>query len=533
MNRKVGRIIKAISYAFCLMLILGCNVQTAMAHSLYNNENVIDQHYMGGGSSLIKQTSNVITAEGGKKYSYEWNNSTLEFTLPEAWEGCTIEEKKCYDYLYIDINYLDAMVMTIYEATQEYYESEITEWEDYYENFEIVAQQDEGLLITILPDDIFQKNVEDVEEFPYSHDEAEKIETIFLYADEMKSSLKVTTASYEGETGTLNEDSLKQILESRVSEPIINFIYDDFDNNGVYEAIAFCGEYDSMENIYSGTPYLVTREGVQRIREEDLYSNAGIVYNFGNTKIISITKHYATSSVSYYYEIDGTEMREIDGSGFGELYQDEYGNMCMTDSQYDAMVDGTGHTWNVYYFYWDDGLKEYGGTEISQEEFLQYDGADSIINTILADGYDITTIYRRANRIININCCDGYCNKNVRVLLKKGSVSVFPVEEYSDYQEGIIKQALVPEIATYNEVQEEPEETEEVSEQEEEPSVGEAVDSTEENDIDQDETQNTTEESDTDSLSEKKYIPQNRKVIAIILVIEIPILIGLFIKLKK
>lgn len=395
MKRKVGRIVKVISCVFCLLIILGCNVQTAMAHSLYNNENVIDQHYMGGISSLVKQTSNNI-------------------------------------------------------------------------------------------------------------DESENA----------------------------GEEQLMQLLESRVFEPIVNFIYDDFDNNGVYEAIAFCGEYSSMENVYSGTPYLVTREGVQRIREEDIYSNAGVVYDFGNTKIISITKHYATSSVSYYYKLDGTEVREIDGSGFGELYQDEYGNMCMTDSQYDAMVDGTGHTWNVYYFYWDDGLKEYGGTEISQEEFLQYDGADSIINTILSDGYDISTIYRRANRIININCCDGYCNKNVRVLLKKGSVSVFPVEEYSNYQEGIIKQALVPEIATYNEVQEEPEEIEEVTEQEEEVSSEETVipTETEESYTDQEETQDST---DADNLSEKKYIPQNGKAIVIILIIEIPILIGLFIKLKK
>lgn len=245
----------------------------------------------------------------------------------------------------------------------------------------------------------------------------------------------------------VDEDTLKKLLMSYTSEELLNFIYDDFDNNGVYEAIAFCG--DEEEGSYFGTLYLLTNQGVSIIREKDIYWNSGVVYDFGNAKIISITKYFTTGGISYYYQINGNEIVEIDGSGKGDgLFKDNGGRMCMTDSQYDSGVDGTGHTWNVYYFYWDNKLKEYGGTEISIEEFSKYHGSDAILNQISKDGFDITTIYKRDNGIININCCDGQSNKNVRVLLEGEDVKVLPVtEDY--YEEGIIKQALIPEIATY------------------------------------------------------------------------------------
>ena len=140
---------------------------------------------------------------------------------------------------------------------------------------------------------------------------------------------------------------------------------------------------------------------------------------------------------------------EIEGSGCGDISQDEQGHIYITDSQYDALVDGTGHTWNIYYFYWDNGLREYGGTEISIAKFSEYNGADSILNRITTDGYDIISIYQRGNGIININGCDGYTNVNVRIILEDNNVNVLWDGEYF-YEPGIIKPALIPQLATYS-----------------------------------------------------------------------------------
>lgn len=164
----------------------------------------------------------------------------------------------------------------------------------------------------------------------------------------------------------VTEDSLKKMLAENVTKTILNFVFDDFDNNGIYEAIAFCGEYYEEDGIFFGTLYFISQEGVQVIREEDGYWDCGQIYDFEDAIIIAITQYFATGGLTYYYQIKGNEVIEIEGSGYGNgLYQDEQGRICMTDSQYDGCVDGTGHTWNIYYFYWDDGLKEYGGTQIS------------------------------------------------------------------------------------------------------------------------------------------------------------------------
>lgn len=248
----------------------------------------------------------------------------------------------------------------------------------------------------------------------------------------------------------VSEECLKNILAEKIKLPILNFIYDDFDNNGVFEAIAFCGDYFEEDGSYFGTLYFVSQNGVQVIREEDGYWNSGQVYDFDNAKIIAITKYFTTGGITYYYQVNGDEIIEIKGSGYGDgLYQDEQGRMCMTDSQYDACVDGTGHTWNIYYFYWDNGLKEYGGTQISIDEFLTYEGSNEIVKKIAEDGYEITSIYKRKNGIMNVNCCNGWDNANVRVIYDNENVELLPVTEDFYYEGGIIKPALIPDIATY------------------------------------------------------------------------------------
>ena len=94
-------------------------------------------------------------------------------------------------------------------------------------------------------------------------------------------------------------------------------------------------------------------------------------------------------------------------------------------------------------------MKQYGGTAITTDEFRQYNGAGDILAQIAADGYEVTSIYQRKNGIININCCDGIWNKNVRVAYTDENVEVSPVTEGYFYEEGIIKPALNTEIATY------------------------------------------------------------------------------------
>ncbi|MCD8324432.1 MAG: tetratricopeptide repeat protein, partial [Clostridiales bacterium] len=122
---------------------------------------------------------------------------------------------------------------------------------------------------------------------------------------EMSVSEKDTDEINENETVTVNEAQLREILSTYTDEEILNFIYDDFDYDGVYEAIAFCGEVNEVEGGYYGTFYLVTGTGVMILREEDAYWTTGGVLDFGNVKIAYISEYYATGDVGYYYQING------------------------------------------------------------------------------------------------------------------------------------------------------------------------------------------------------------------------------------
>ena len=241
-------------------------------------------------------------------------------------------------------------------------------------------------------------------------------------------------------------EELREKIKAYADEPIVNFIYDDFDGNGTYEALVVCGMERDLE--CKGEIYFVSDEGIREIPKNTRYDYTNgccKVFDLDGAKIICIEyRETYSSALAYYYQVKDNVITELEGSGFGNgLLSDADGRAYIVDSCYDYMKGGGGHTWNAYYVYWDDGMKEYGGTEISVEEFLAYEGADAIIAKIKGDGYYLGTIYRRANGIININCGDDEYNLNVRVVVEGERAEVSPVDAgFEFYEEGVIHPAL-------------------------------------------------------------------------------------------
>ena len=66
------------------------------------------------------------------------------------------------------------------------------------------------------------------------------------------------------------ENDLYGLLKSSISDTVLYFIYDDFDYDGVYDAIAFCGKYYENDGSYFGTLYFVSRNEVQVIKKKTL-----------------------------------------------------------------------------------------------------------------------------------------------------------------------------------------------------------------------------------------------------------------------
>jgi len=65
----------------------------------------------------------------------------------------------------------------------------------------------------------------------------------------------------------------------------------------------------------------------------------------------------------------------------------------------------SGQSTRKYYLYFDgDSLREYGGVEISESEFLKLNKSDVVIKNIKECGYSVVGIIYRGNDLININC---------------------------------------------------------------------------------------------------------------------------------
>jgi hypothetical protein len=135
--------------------------------------------------------------------------------------------------------------------------------------------------------------------------------------------------------------------------------------------------------------------------------------------------------------------------------------MIIIHSTFDNITFGEGHingahTWKPYYFYYDNGFHEYGGTGISLDELLSYENADSFIGQIKNEGGEITNILKRANGIININYTvydpDAKLkwNYNITISEADGKVSLNNKSlREPAMNEGVYLPAMVPGIAVY------------------------------------------------------------------------------------
>lgn len=262
-----------------------------------------------------------------------------------------------------------------------------------------------------------------------------------------------STANVEPSSPLIGEDAeetaLLQLLQKEVPNPVfISYEYDDFDGDNRKELFV-CVE---TEYEWCGDVWFVSNKGTWRLKEGYYYytqsEEVGEILNIEGTKLYFIIPRYATGMGSFLWEVKDGIPYELPVSGHGYIYF-ENDQWYIVQNTLDGRFDGTGRTIKLYYLYWDNGFKEYGGIELSGEEFLKLDGADEILNSIYEKEGVITHIYYRANNIINI----GYgielygSNEYITCIYDDTSVEVVPIEDNS----GVYLPALVEEIAVYPE----------------------------------------------------------------------------------
>ena len=255
----------------------------------------------------------------------------------------------------------------------------------------------------------------------------------------------------------------------RPQEDIRFFDMDDFDKDGEYEAFALVGDeadYDFDEaGLVEGNVWFVNSAGAQKLTEG---FGMGIrcqdrMLDFGSKKYIVFGDVYATGEMSYVFEVNKNTVSEAAFSCRGTVQNQDGDNFRIVDSSYDAELDPAidgllGHTWKSYYFYYDkelDSVKEYGGSEISNEKAKELTGHDFTAESLQADD-KLGNIYYRRNGLININYsrpgsdgCISYLHRTW--VIEKGYYIDDYAEKSDEEQSGTYLPELCPEIAVYPE----------------------------------------------------------------------------------
>jgi hypothetical protein len=275
---------------------------------------------------------------------------------------------------------------------------------------------------------------------------------------------QTTTVSETASPVIYNDDeqTLNNLITEKTGKELLLWEYGDFDNDGAFEAFAFPGEINEFDK-KSGTLYLVNSIGLNIIQGET-YGIDVFTFTFDEYTFAAMV-YYGTMEYSRIWGVNGKEAYEPPISRIGQQFTvDENGEMTIIQSAFDNFTMGDdgipngAHTWKPYYFYYDNGFCEYGGSEISLEDLLTYENADTYIDEIENLNGEITNILRRENGIININYKVQnpnalYLKWNYYYTLKLSDEIVTHITDNPDKPEwdnGVYLPALLPEIAVYS-----------------------------------------------------------------------------------
>ena len=264
-----------------------------------------------------------------------------------------------------------------------------------------------------------------------------------------------------------DEQDYRTRLESVCSDKIVDFIYDDFDADGTNEAFATSTKdaFDTGSDCITADVWYITDTDVKKLYADLRASvveaeKCSVIVKLDSKgkKLVAVSEWYQTGNSAYiWYVQDGEAVLDAGTSGKGICFiknNEEYGWIEGCSSAYDNLTDNTGHTWKTYYFYFDDGLKEYGGIPVSEDDVKGIRGGKGILQSIREKG-KIQSIFARENGIIQINYLAENVNCNATLLYRNQSLEILAYHDAdadaleNSNQGGVYTAAMIASIATY------------------------------------------------------------------------------------
>lgn len=243
---------------------------------------------------------------------------------------------------------------------------------------------------------------------------------------------------------------LRTMFEEINNEEIENFLYDDYNKDGLHEAFVLTKTEEShnlwfihpkdCEIIYENI------EGIEPLESDKL--------SFPTRGYLLLQQIKDEKRNTMVFGIDNNnKVFETEISQKGYIIKTSTGELWLQVNQ-KPQVNLNQAEINTYYLYYvfDEGFREYGAIPIGTEQFLEFEGAQTILEEISADYPDYEIEYSflyRTNHYINVNI----------TLIKDGSTEYKNLTLiYDDYEvkrisdklaEGKMEIAYILDIATF------------------------------------------------------------------------------------
>lgn len=256
----------------------------------------------------------------------------------------------------------------------------------------------------------------------------------------MAAILAQTTAVFGADSSGALQQQIQKLNPYR-------YYQDDFNHDGTEEAFVLTEPIKGSSEGYGWRAkiYFVTEKGSQLLKDNDedswFYtpdptspdSNGITIAQSNGYKAFCVYGHPQAgySSYSYVFTVNQAgEVKEHNLPGWMEKdmrfvtygYDVEYADVDLPDDS-DSFAGGTDTKQHFFYMDAKGNLREYGAVEITKEQLLLFDGAESVLKTIEQEGRIIDILYR-ANGYIQINVRDDMSRVNYLLRYRDGKVSL-------------------------------------------------------------------------------------------------------------
>ncbi|MEG2204727.1 MAG: hypothetical protein RRY21_06165, partial [Oscillospiraceae bacterium] len=196
----------------------------------------------------------------------------------------------------------------------------------------------------------------------------------------------------------LSEELLRDRLEGAAALPVVSFASADYDSDGDREAFALVGQATGQPGAAVGELWFVSSDSKPiRLTDESHWDHARAVGAGAGAWFVAEELGGGASSSSRIFELRIGQPNDLEPThSLMRFEETEKGRYSALHSAYDGFDDGTGHTWKPYWFYWDDGLREYGGIEMTPEQLAGFEGGQAALDAVAAEQGVVKSLYYRA-----------------------------------------------------------------------------------------------------------------------------------------